>query len=270
MGRPVAVRGFQCVADLTGVASLEDKIVQQALVWVLESIFEEDFLGFSYGFRPGRGQHQALDALYMALTSRKVGWVLDADIRGFFDHLDHEWLMQFISHRVSDRRVLASPATRLSLASAIRPLRVRTSAAIWLSCPSRIEPLRLLIGPSMVELSPTWIEALRVCKPSVWVLPSGRSMRSLAKAVPEQAIKVMAARRPEILIECFISAVPVQLLVRFGSLLERKQGRDASARGHDWPVGAIGASVPTAGVRTTPDMVRRPRRADLPPPMPVL
>ncbi len=89
-----------------GVAALEDKIVQQALVWVLESIYEEDFLGFSYGFRPGRGQHQALDAVYMALTSRKVSWVLDADIQGFFDHLDHEWLMQFVSHRVSDRRVL--------------------------------------------------------------------------------------------------------------------------------------------------------------------
>ena len=72
-----------------GVAALEDKIVQQALVWVLESIYEEDFLGFSYGFRPGRGQHQALDAVYMALTTKKVSWVLDADIQGFFDHLDH-------------------------------------------------------------------------------------------------------------------------------------------------------------------------------------
>ena len=88
------------------MAALEDKIVQQALVWVLESIYEEDFLGFSYGFRPGRGQHQALDAVYMALTTKKVSWVLDADIQGFFDHLDHEWLMQFVSHRVSDRRVL--------------------------------------------------------------------------------------------------------------------------------------------------------------------
>jgi len=89
-----------------GITALEDKIVQQALVWVLESIYEEDFLGFSYGFRLGRSQHQALDAVYMALTTKKVGWVLDADIQGFFDHLDHEWLMQFVSHRVSDRRVL--------------------------------------------------------------------------------------------------------------------------------------------------------------------
>ncbi|MBP23641.1 MAG: group II intron reverse transcriptase/maturase [Alcanivorax sp.] len=89
-----------------GVASLEDKIVQQAMVWVLESIYEEEFLGFSYGFRPGRSQHQALDALYMSLTTRKVSWVLDADIQGFFDELDHEWLMQFVSHRISDARVL--------------------------------------------------------------------------------------------------------------------------------------------------------------------
>jgi RNA-directed DNA polymerase len=89
-----------------GVAALEDKIVQQALVWVLESIYEEDFLGFSYGFRPGRGPHQALDAVYMALTSKKVSWVLFADIQGFFDHIDHEWLMQMVSHRVNDRRVL--------------------------------------------------------------------------------------------------------------------------------------------------------------------
>jgi len=89
-----------------GIAALEDKIVQQALVWVLESIYEEDFLGFSYGFRPGRSQHHALDALYIALTQKKVSWVLDADIQGFFDHLDHEWLMQFIRHRVSDKRVL--------------------------------------------------------------------------------------------------------------------------------------------------------------------
>lgn len=89
-----------------GITALEDKIVQQALVWVLESIYEEDFLGFSYGFRPGRSQHQALDALFMALTTRKVSWVLDADIQGFFDQIDHEWLMLFLSHRISDKRVL--------------------------------------------------------------------------------------------------------------------------------------------------------------------
>ena len=73
-----------------GIAALEDKIVQQALVWTLESIYEEDFLGFSYGFRPGRSQHQALDALYVAITQRKVSYILDADIQGFFDTIQHD------------------------------------------------------------------------------------------------------------------------------------------------------------------------------------
>ena len=89
-----------------GIAALEDKIVQQALVEVLQPIYEEDFLGFSYGSRPGRSQHNALDMIYVAITQRKVSWVLDADIRGFYDSLDHEWLMRFMEHRVADRRVL--------------------------------------------------------------------------------------------------------------------------------------------------------------------
>jgi group II intron reverse transcriptase/maturase len=89
-----------------GIAALEDKIVQQALAEVLQSIYEEDFLGFSYGFRPGRSQHNALDAIYVAITQRKVNWVLDADIRSFYDSLDHEWLMKFVEHRVADQRVL--------------------------------------------------------------------------------------------------------------------------------------------------------------------
>lgn len=89
-----------------GIAALEDKIVQKALVMVLEQIYEEDFLGFSYGFRPGKSQHHALDALYVAITQRKVSWVVDADIRGFFDTLEHAWLMRFVEHRVADPRVL--------------------------------------------------------------------------------------------------------------------------------------------------------------------
>src|SRR2546430_2056039 len=75
-----------------GVAALEDKIVQQAVVTILNAIYEEDFLGFSYGFRPGRSQHQALDALSYALTRKHVNYVLDADIRGFFDTISHEWM----------------------------------------------------------------------------------------------------------------------------------------------------------------------------------
>ena len=89
-----------------GIAALEDKIVQHAVKTVLEMIYEEDFLGFSYGFRPGRGCHNALDALYVGIEQRKVNWVLDADIRGFFDNIDHEWMLRFLEHRIADRRIL--------------------------------------------------------------------------------------------------------------------------------------------------------------------
>jgi group II intron reverse transcriptase/maturase len=89
-----------------GIAALEDKIVQAAVGEVLGAIYEEDFLGFSYGFRPGRSQHNALDALWVGLKERKVSWVLDADIRGFFDAIDHGWLMKFLEHRVADPRML--------------------------------------------------------------------------------------------------------------------------------------------------------------------
>jgi RNA-directed DNA polymerase len=89
-----------------GVPALEDKIVQRATVEVLNAIYETDFLGFSYGFRPGRSQHNALDALYTGLLTKKVNWVLDLDIHRFFDALSHEWLVKFIEHRIADRRVV--------------------------------------------------------------------------------------------------------------------------------------------------------------------
>ena len=89
-----------------GIAALEDKIVQQAVLWVLQSIYEQDFLGFSYGFRPGRSQHRALDALSVAITSKKVNWILDADVKGFFDAIDHMWLIKFLEHRIGDPRIL--------------------------------------------------------------------------------------------------------------------------------------------------------------------
>src|SRR5437762_284325 len=89
-----------------GIAALEDKIVQQAVVTILNQIYEVDFKGFSYGFRPGRSPHQALDALTVGIASKRVNWVLDADLRGFFDTLDHGWLVRFIEHRVADRRVV--------------------------------------------------------------------------------------------------------------------------------------------------------------------
>jgi RNA-directed DNA polymerase len=89
-----------------GVAALEDKIVQQAVVTILNQIYEEDFLGFSYGFRPGRSQHDALDALSYALLKKKVNYILDADIHGFFDNLDKGWMIKFMEHRVTDPRIL--------------------------------------------------------------------------------------------------------------------------------------------------------------------
>ena len=89
-----------------GIAALEDKIVQRAMVEVLNAIYETDFLGFSYGFRPGRSQHDALDALAYGINLRKVSWILDADIRSFFDTISHDWMMRFLEHRIGDRRVL--------------------------------------------------------------------------------------------------------------------------------------------------------------------
>ncbi len=89
-----------------GVTALEDKLVQRATVEVMNAIYETDFLGFSYGFRPGRSQHNALDAVYAGLLTRKVNWVLDLDIRGFFDSIDHGWLVKFVEHRIADRRVV--------------------------------------------------------------------------------------------------------------------------------------------------------------------
>jgi len=89
-----------------GIAALEDKIVQQAVVTVLNEIYEEDFLGFSYGFRPGRRPHDALDALWVGLKRRRVNWVLDLDVRGFFDNVSHEWLVKFVEHRIADRRII--------------------------------------------------------------------------------------------------------------------------------------------------------------------
>ncbi len=89
-----------------GIAALEDKIVQAAVVEVMNTIYEEDFLGFSYGFRPRRGAHDALDALATGIRRKKVNWALDADIRGFFDAISQEWMSGFIKHRVGDPRIL--------------------------------------------------------------------------------------------------------------------------------------------------------------------
>jgi RNA-directed DNA polymerase len=89
-----------------GIPALEDKIVQRSVVEVLNAIYEADFLGFSYGFRPGRSPHQALDALTVGIQTKKVNWVLDADLRAFFDTLRHDWLVKFVEHRIADRRIV--------------------------------------------------------------------------------------------------------------------------------------------------------------------
>ena len=89
-----------------GVTSLEDKIVQRATVEVLNAIYETDFLGFSYGYRPGKGQHDCLDALYVGLLTKKINQVLDCDLQGFFDTISHEWLLKFLEHRIADKRVI--------------------------------------------------------------------------------------------------------------------------------------------------------------------
>ena len=89
-----------------GIAALEDKIVQHAVGTVLNQIWEEDFLGFSYGFRPGRSQHDALDALYVGITCKKVDWILDLDIRSFFDKIGHDWMIRFVEHRIGDQRIV--------------------------------------------------------------------------------------------------------------------------------------------------------------------
>lgn len=88
------------------VLCLEDKVVQQAVVYVLEAIYEEDFIGFSYGFRPGRGPHDALDALHTGIYRKRVNWVLDADVQGFFDAMSWNWTLRFLEHRIADKRIL--------------------------------------------------------------------------------------------------------------------------------------------------------------------
>ena len=89
-----------------GIASLEDKIVQQSVVSVLNAIYEQDFVGYSYGFRPGRNQHRALDALYIGLERKPINWVVDLDIQGYFDCIQHDWLLRFVEHRVGDKRIV--------------------------------------------------------------------------------------------------------------------------------------------------------------------
>jgi RNA-directed DNA polymerase len=139
-----------------GVPALEDKIVQRAAVEVLNAIYETDFLGFSYGFRPGRSQHQALDALYTGLLTRKVNWVLDLDIKGFFDGLSDEWLVKFVEHRIADRRVvrLIQKWLNAGVLEDGKRIRVEEGTPTGRKCIAafgqRLSPLRIRpVGPSV-------------------------------------------------------------------------------------------------------------------------
>jgi RNA-directed DNA polymerase len=109
------------------ILCLEDKIVQQAVVFVLEAIYEADFLGFSYGFRPGRGQHDALDALQAGLWRKNVNWVLDADIQGFFSAMSHDWTLRFLEHRIADKRILRLIAKWLKVGTITQEGRIERS-----------------------------------------------------------------------------------------------------------------------------------------------
>ena len=106
LSQPIPKDGWPRVQFDGCVPALEDKIVQRAAAAVLNAIYEEDFLGFSYGFRPGRGTHDALDALDVGINSTKVNWIVDADIRSFFDEISQEWLVRFLEHRIGDRRII--------------------------------------------------------------------------------------------------------------------------------------------------------------------
>jgi RNA-directed DNA polymerase len=109
------------------ILCLEDKIVQQAAVFVLEAIYEADFLGFSYGFRPGRGQHDALDALHAGILRKNVNWVLDADVQGFFSAMSHEWTLRFLEHRIADKRILRLIAKWLKVGIVTKEGRIERS-----------------------------------------------------------------------------------------------------------------------------------------------
>ena len=140
-----------------GIASLEDKIVQQAVVTILNEIYEVDFKGYSYGFRPGREPHQALDALHVGITRKRVNWIFDADIREFFDHVQHEWLMQFLGHRIADRRVLRLIQKWLKVGA--------LEGGEWLACeegtPQGAVASPLLANVYLHYVFDQWVEAWR-------------------------------------------------------------------------------------------------------------
>ena len=140
-----------------GIAAIEDKIVQAAVVMILTPVYEAEFLGFSYGFRPGRGQHDALDALAYGIKSRSVAWVLDADIRAFFDTLSHDWLIRFVEHRIADKRIIRLIAKWLTAGVVDNGTRVETKEGT---------PRGAVISPLLANIYlhyvyDVWLEAWR-------------------------------------------------------------------------------------------------------------
>lgn len=140
-----------------GIAAIEDKIVQMAVVMLLTPVYEAEFLGFSYGFRPGRGQHDALDALAYGIKSRSVAWILDADIRAFFDTISHTWLIRFVEHRIADKRVVRLIAKWLKAGVMEKGTRIRTSKGT---------PQGAVISPLLANIYlhyvyDLWVEAWR-------------------------------------------------------------------------------------------------------------
>jgi RNA-directed DNA polymerase len=165
-----------------GIAAVEDKIVQQAVVTILNQIYEVDFKGFSYGFRPGRSPHQALDALTVGIQRKKVNWILDADVLGFFDNLSHEWALKFIELQVADRRILrlirkwleAKGSRHLKPASDLRELREEAVERIPIKKPFSVKSFRMtnplwtvISVPSQVPFMPASYFSTFTKRPSI-------------------------------------------------------------------------------------------------------
>src|ERR1019366_6004364 len=163
-----------------GIATLEDKIVQRAVVEVLNAVYEVDFLGFSYGFRPRRSPHHALDALTVGIERKKVNWVLDADIRDFFTSLDHGWLEKFLEHRIADKRVLRLISKWLNAGGIENATRTVMSS----SCASRTTSLP---GSSI----------RRTRSSSSLIFASGSRSSAWSCILAKRALSSSAGRRPE-------------------------------------------------------------------------
>ncbi|QRC15964.1 tail fiber protein [Klebsiella pneumoniae] len=164
-----------------GIASLEDKIVQYALVKILNAVYENDFMGFSYGFRPGRSQHDALDALATGLVRTNVNWVLDADISQFFDRVSHEWLIRFTEHRIGDRRVIRLIRKWLTAGT--------SEEGQWRATEESVAEARSNLGIPDISAQPGDIKyTARSTAPSGWLKANGEAVSRTIYAALFEAI----------------------------------------------------------------------------------